>query len=388
MQITKILPNLNTKIQNKEFQKSHRQINNRVYQVDTTKSFYSIKNISFGKAYVQGTTIPDIEPEEYLAMREPAKKRLRRRYNDYFTNTTLNKDGLVDKKYQYLPLRDEKTMDKFIEISSVYSKYKENPIICLGRSPKWFLNTSLWMKDGIEDYKFVAFSGFWHRPDPVEGLVRMDRFAPKPEEIKEYRKYLKSIKADPKTIVDHMKETGKETIITDYIHSSKGACSFLEVMGEYAKDLGILEEFSKSIKIVGIGSREYMEEMNPYAESISDPRVVIPKVLWPYEKNIKQEYHNMDYRVFSEILLNQNANECRSTYYPSQAWTIYKPDKFKTGLIKDLNKVKEVVKLLPYDKSLTSFSPIMRDYRNLLNFRILDSLDARKLLKTTFKSKV
>ena len=40
----------------------------------------------------------------------------------------------------------------------MYNKYKGQPIICLGRSPKWFLNTSLWMKDGIDGYDFVAFS--------------------------------------------------------------------------------------------------------------------------------------------------------------------------------------------------------------------------------------
>ena len=388
MQIMKVSPSLETKLKPQELKKTSKPTNNTDYPVSTKQYFYPNNNITFRESNVRNITIADIEPETYLVMNESTKKRLRKRYDGFFTNNTINKAELVDKKYPYLPLRDEKTMDKFIEISNIYSKYKQNPIICLGRSPKWFLNTSLWMKDGIEDYKFVAFSGFWYRPDPIEGLIRMDRFEPKPEEIKEYRKYLKQIKADPQSIIEESQKKGKKTIITDYIFSSKGACSFLEVMGEYAKDLGVLEEFSKSIKIVGIGSREYIEERNPYAESISDPYVVMPKVLWPYEKNIEQEFYNMDYVVFNEILLNQNANECRSSYYPSPAWTIYKPDRFKTGLIKDLNKIREKIKLLPNNKSFSSFTPAMKDYRNLLNFRILDCLNARNLLKTTFKSKV
>lgn len=94
--------------------------------------------------------------------------------------------------------------------------------------------------------------------------------------------------------------------------------------------------------------------------------------------------------MFKEMLINQNTNECRSTYYPHETWTVYKPDKFKTGLIKDMKKVKEMVKELKSsgEKSMSSFTPAMYDYRNLLNFRILDALNERGLLKLIHKSKV
>ena len=114
-------------------------------------------------------------------------------------------------------MRTEKDMDDFIEISKIYNKYKDQPIICLGRSPKWFLNTSLWMKDGINRYDFVAFSKFWYRKDPYEGMKRMDRYAPTEKEEAAYRKYLKGLRVDPKSIVKKMQETGKKTVITDYI---------------------------------------------------------------------------------------------------------------------------------------------------------------------------
>ena len=97
----------------------------------------------------------------------------------------------------------------------------------------------------------------------------------------------------------------------------------------------------------------------------------------------------MDYIVFREMLLNQNTNECRSTYYPHNAWTIYKPDHFKTGMVKDMKKVQRLLKDLKGEKKfVTSFSAAMQDYRNLLNFRILDALDARKLLKESHISKL
>lgn len=345
-------------------------------------------HVSFGESNTRKLSVPDIEHAEYKKMEDYKKARFRKRYENFGKDNISNIEELVDNNYKYMPLRSEETMNKFIEITNIYSQYKDHPIICLGRSPKWFLNTSLWMKDGIKDYKFVAFSGRWYRPDPEEGLKRMDRIAPTEEQVAAYRKYLKRIKADPQSIIEKTEKTGKQTIITDYIHSGKGACSFLEIMGNFAKDQGVLEKFSKSIKIVGIGSRDYLEEMNPYAESIPDPRVVMPRVLWPYEHNIKQEFHNMDYTVFCEMLLNQNANECRSTYYPSDAWLIYKPDKFKTGLIKELKKVEGLIKLLPHKKPVAHFKPVMRDYRNLLNFRILDALNARGLLKTVHNARI
>ena len=139
---------------------------------------------------------------------------------------------------------------------------------------------------------------------------------------------------------------------------------------------------------VSIGSMEYMEDLHPDADEIDIPTVHMPPVLKPYEKNIKQEYYDMDYIMFREMLLNQNTNECRSTYYPHEAWTVYKPDQFKTGLIKDMKKVKEVRAQLKGFDQISHFTPAMYDYRNLLNFWILDNLDKRGMLKPNHKSKM
>lgn len=347
-------------------------------------------NINFGSSFDPNRTVPDINHEDYQAMSENTKRRYRLTYRTFSKNPFINKNELYKPTEAYMPLQNEKLMDEFIETSSLYNKFKDQPIICLGRSPKWFLNTSLWMKDGIDDYTFVAFSKHWYRPDPIEGVVKNRFLEPTEKEVKAYRKYLKRIQADPKTIVDNFEKTGKKTVITDYICSGKGACSFLDVMANYADDLGILEKFSKAIQFVGIGSREYMEDLDPYAESISDPKVPMPEKLIPYAQNIKQEFHNMNYGMFREMLLNENTNECRSTYYPHNTWTIYKPDQFKTGLISDMKKVKKMVKELgsENEKSMASFTPAMADFRNLLNFRILDGLASRNILKAIHKSKI
>lgn len=248
---------------------------------------YGVK-IHFGEYFDPNRTVPHIDYEEYMDMGYVAKRRMRLRYKNFTKN--LNKDEMFDPEDSKLPLQTEKNMEEFIKTSKIYSKYKDQPIICLGRSPKWFLNASLWMKDGIEDYKFVAFSGFWHRPDPVEGMRKMAFVAPTEKEELAYRKYLKRIKADPQTIVDTMEKTGKKTVITDYICTGKGVCSFLDVMSRYADDLGILEKFSKSIQIVGIGSMEYLEDLNPYADSYSEPKVIMPEKLMPYSGMLNKNF--------------------------------------------------------------------------------------------------
>jgi len=355
-------------------------------------SYQSLAKINFmGKKefFNPNRTVPHIDYEEYKALTENTKIRYRKRYQSFYTDPFIDKNEMFDTRATYMPLRTEDEMDKFIEISSKYNQYKDQPIICLGRSPKWFLNTSLWMEGGINDYKFVAFSKFWYKPD--RWGTKMNRYqdlAPNEKEIEAYRKYLKRIKADPKTIVEHMQKTGKKTVLTDYIHSGKGMTSFLEIMADMAEEEGILEEFSKSLEIVGIGSLYYMETLDPDADSISAPDVFMPEKLKPFKANIKQRFFDMDYRVFLGMLNNQNVNECRSTYYPHEAWTIYKPDLFKTGLIKDMKKVREIrQKLKGYDQ-ISHFTPAMFDFRNLLNFRILDSLNARGILKRVHRSKV
>ena len=378
--------NINTPIKSKQT----KTIGGNVSAINTKTTelpigFNTSYNITFSSWTNPNRLVGDVDIKSYQIMTERAKERYRKLYKTFSSNEDIEQSQLFDKKSKFLPLQSDDSMEKFLKISKKYLKYKDQPIICLGRSPKWFLNAAFWMKDGIPEYKFVAFSKYWFYPTS-RGMQPLPKEAPTEEEEKAYRKYLDRVGANPKEIVDTMKKTGKKTVITDYICTGKGACSFLDVMARYADDLGILEDFTKSIQFVGIGSMDYMEELYPYSEDeISEPRVPMPPILEPYGDNIQQEFYNMDYGVFQEMLLNQNTNECRSTYYPHNAWTVYSPDKFKTGLVNDMTKVQKLLEYFKDEKYITTFTAPMQDYRNLLNFRILDYLNSKELLRTPNK---
>ncbi len=346
-------------------------------------------NIHFGEYIDPNRTVPHIDFFEYHAMSDATKRRYRKRYKTFLNTVDQSKLAEPEKN---MPLSTKKTMAAFIDTAKFYSQYKDHQIICLGRSPKWFLNAAKWMKDGIDDYKFVAFSKYWFRPDYEEGAKKVDRWAPTEKEEYSYKRYLKRIQADPQSIVNNYKKTGQKTIITDYIQTGKGVSSFLDLMGRYADELGILDEFANSIEIVGIGSREFTEEKYAGEYELPEQRVFMPPILQPYDNKIKQTFHDIDYDMFKDMLYSQNVNECRSTYYPHTAWTLYTPDRFKTGLIKDMKKVKALKKELSekagpnHTKCLSSFTPEMFDYRNLVSFHILDEMEKAGVLRDNDKT--
>ncbi len=325
--------------------------------------------------------IEDIDYFKYNKLSDNMKQILRKRYANF--ETEVKPEDLNNANKRYMPLKDDRIMKQFIDVCDLYRGLKNEPILCLGRSPKWFLNTALWMKDGLDDYKGVAFSKYWYRKTP-DGLVKIKAMEPTPEEKKAYKRYLKRIQADPAHIVHVHEKTGKKVVITDYISSGKGACSFLDIMSEFAEEEGILEDFAKSIRIYGIGCMEYLESMYYDDEEISEPEVQLPERLMPYKKEIPQEYHDMPIEVFQQMLINENTNECRSSYYPPETWTLYSPNRYRTGMLseKTLTELREKA-----PRNTTNYTTAMRDFRNLLNFRILDYLAANNLLRENLNSK-
>jgi hypothetical protein len=298
-----------------------------------------------------------------------------------------------------IPLGTKKDVDELFRVAEMYSQFKDQQIVCLGRSPKWFLKTAQWMDGGIKKYKFSAFSGFWYRQDIFEpgNVVRSRVMEPTEEEVAAYRKYLKRLNLDPATYVRNYKQTGKRTVITDFIETGKGVTSYLEILARYALDQinsgkfnFTMEDFAKSFELFLIGNMENQEKFYLDDSScMSEPRVVFPEELWPYEKYIKQDFREIkEYSLFEDILMNENTTECRSTYYPHQMWTVYDPDRFKVGMPSKTMKKKEIldyirkeaVKLKKKDV-VASFTPTMRDFRNLLTFKILDELAKAKRLK-------
>ena len=174
-------------------------------------------NIHFGEFFDPNRTVPHIDFEEYMAMKSHRKTFFRKRYSTFFSRVDKNELYSSAPRDVELPLTSPQTMDAFIDTAKIYAKYKDQPIICLGRSPKWFLNAALWMKDGIDNYNFVAFSKYWFRPNYEEGMKVIPSAVPTEKEEAAYRKYLRRVKSDPKTIVNNFEKTGKKTVITDYI---------------------------------------------------------------------------------------------------------------------------------------------------------------------------
>lgn len=328
-------------------------------------SFHAISNITFTSGH---KSVPDIELKEYLALSDNDKTWLRKQCNRY--DKTVNPNDLFVMEKRYLPLSRPGEMEEYVKFSSEYNKLKGSPIICLGRSPKWPLSTSFWMNDGVDGFKYIAFSKSWYdkKTDWQTGeryLVKNPLCAPSEAQETAYKAYLKLSGADPRSIVSAAQKVGKEVVITDYVQTSKGMTSFLDLVSRFAEKQGVLEDFSKSIKFFLIGSKEYSERFYREDETIPEARAVFPEALkkvlpqtlfgHPYPK---QEYHDMSLNIFEQMLVNENTNECRSTFYPKEYWQVMKPC---------------------YEKPL--FSLGLKDFRNLLNFRILDFLDAKNLIK-------
>ena len=349
-------------------------------------------NIHFGNNLSRGRTVDDIEFDNYKAMIAPERKNkrivefYRRRCVDFTNDLIEDSNNIVDKKFTTLPLDSDMKMDAFIETSKIYTRYKDYQIVSLGRSMKWFLNAATWMKDGIDGYKMAAFSGRWYQPSGNGNVDRRNIAAPTEEEIVAYRKYLKNKRLDPKSIVNEFEKNGRKTIITDYVCTGKGFTSFLEVMADYAADQKVLERFSKSIELVKFGSKTYFEKLFNQ-EYVSDPYVCMPPKLLPYEKNIKQVYYDMDYDMFREMLLNQNTNECRSTYYPHFAWAKYNPDRFRTGKAAP-KELEALAEKYGSKRLFINFNELLGDFRNYLNFRILDGLNTRNMLRDALPKKI
>lgn len=338
-------------------------------------------------ASFKGRIADDIEYEDYIKLTPEQKDRIRHKYSNFYK--LIKKDelffpdrGLKDA----LPLSTDKDMKDFLRVSSAYKKYRKNKIICVGRSPKWFLNTAIWMKDGIEDYSLAAFSSNWYHRDRFgvgPKLYRDEHKQPTEKQANAYKKYMKRIKCDPVSIIKRVQKSGKPVIITDYIHSGSGLTSYLDLMSQFAEEAGVLDDFAKSIKLVTLGSTEYLDDLD-YNNYFYLPRVMMPERLKPYENIIEQDYQDMSADVLKSILIDKNTNECRSTYYPPKAWNIYNPMKYRTGMIAD-ERLVEMPRIR--DGVVNNYTDAMKDYRNLMNFRILDYLYENNLLKDNHKTR-
>ena len=116
-------------------------------QATNPQNVYYVDLVNF--TALDTRTVPDIEYFEYKNMSDVQKRFYRKRCEQF--NETMNMAELDNDKKKYLPLMNDEVMDDFLKVCDVYRNLKNEPILCLGRSPKWFLNAALWMKEGIDD---------------------------------------------------------------------------------------------------------------------------------------------------------------------------------------------------------------------------------------------
>ena len=369
---------------------SYSKENTNYVSKDYNPAYYMPANISFGRRIIP----KDVGHASYKLLTEDQKDIYRTMYENFYK--LINIDELYWSEgrniYSKLPLSSDVDMEDFLKVAKSYNQYradkangiKENRIICLGRSPKWFLNASLWMKGGIQDYTFTAFSSnCYHRNGCGVGdkLFRDDMKEPTIEQAYAYKKYLKRINCTPTDLVESAQKTGKPVIITDYIHSGSGVTSWLDLMSKYAKDDGVLDDFAKCIRLHTISSNDYIDNVLEYNNAFPHPRVLMPSKLEKYD--IPQDYYDMTADVLKSMLVDKNTNECRSTFYSPQAWTIYSPEKFQIAQMTP----EELQSAYDYHKKFGGIFPnmdvwtdAMKDYRNLMNFRILDYLSTHDML--------
>lgn len=383
----------NNAIENKNINKNRPSIKQSVNSSKNSFSYYSyFPNITMSSVSFKGSEkgeriVNDIEYEDYIKFTPEQKEELRDKYDKFYELIDPNQLFVFRiPKSSSLPLKNKYDIADFVKVSSNYNDYRNNKIICVGRSPKWFLNTSIWMKGGIEDYSLAAFSSNWYHRNMMglgPKLYRDDNEAPTDEQANAYRRYMHRIKCDPVSLIKRVQKTGRPIIITDYIHSGAGLTSYLDLMSKFAEDAGVLDDFAKSIELFTIGSMEYLDDLG-YDNWFSIPRVLLPQRLEPYGKDIPQHFHDMPASVLKSILVDKNTNECRSTYFPPSAWTVYNPMKYRTGLISD-ERLKEMPRVK--DGVVNNYTNAMKDYRNLMNFRILDYLYTNGLLKENHKTR-
>lgn len=357
-------------------------------------AYYMPKNISFGTRVVPA----DVGYASYKKLSPEVKNVYKMVYDNFYKLIDISELYWTDGRtiQSKLPLSREEDMKDFLKVAMAYNKYrgneetgeKANKIICLGRSPKWFLGASLWMKGGIQDYTFTAFSSNWYHRNGCgvgDKLFRDGDKEPTIEQAFMYKQYLKRIGSDPVSLVEAAQETQKPVIITDYAHSGCGVTSWLDMMSKYAKDDGVLDDFAKSIRLHVISSDDYIDNVLEYHNAYPHPCVLMPEKLVKY--NIPQDYYDMSAEVLRTMLVDKNTNECRSTFYPPKAWTLYTPDRFQiaqTGMTPE-----EIRDAYLYQKkfggvfpSMDVWSDAMKDYRNVMNFRILNYLDEHGMLDT------
>lgn len=129
--------------------------NNSLANVSEPRYFRIPNSVLFtGEANTRQRII-DVDFYSYRNLRLGQRQILRKQYNNF--ENLVNVEELAAPKNPKLPLKSDVAMKHYIDVCKKYTEFKNDPILCLGRSPKWFLSGAYWMRDGL--YKKPPYKG-------------------------------------------------------------------------------------------------------------------------------------------------------------------------------------------------------------------------------------
>lgn len=143
------------------------------------------------------------------------------------------------------------------------SKFPCGRVLGLGQSPGWILEQCKLIDSDPGRFDLVAFSGGWYTGSTSLRLDTMCK--PNKEDIDCYRKYLSEKKLEPLSIIgEHTPES--PLVIVEHTHSGKGLKSFLEILTNWAKDLGVFDDLKTRLHVHLIVGEDSLSSHLPYVE--------------------------------------------------------------------------------------------------------------------------
>lgn len=129
--------------------------------------------------------------------------------------------------------------------------YPNDTIYALGQSPAYIIAAARFIKEMSEgssdQFHHITFSGKWWGTHGAGFTLNSE--TPSKESILHYRTHLEHIECTPEKIVERMRTKKQKTIIVEYTLSAESLYSFLHILSEWSKELGLLEKVAQSLEV-------------------------------------------------------------------------------------------------------------------------------------------
>lgn len=155
----------------------------------------------------------------------------------------------------------------FAELISIaidfFNQFPNTDLYFLGQSLAWIgkvMEIINKFTPSTTTIHYVPFSGSFLQLEEASNsfIINHDNF-PSEEEIKSYQSFLRVLGLAPKTIISRFEETGRRTVIADYIFEGKGMASFLYILKKWEEKKSV--DFGNSLGVVVLtDSREYYKQ--------------------------------------------------------------------------------------------------------------------------------